>query len=80
MEYSVTETEKLKFLEMLVTFKLLTSVSRTGGGSGLSRCCVLLFFSSDKESFQNQGKAGKLFLYMSEKNIVNIIGLCWSRG
>lgn len=77
MECAVIETEKLKFLEMLVTFKLLTSVSRAGGGSSLSRCCVLLYFLSDKESFQIQRKTGKLVLYVSEKNIVNIIGLWW---
>lgn len=62
MEFAVIATEKLKFLKMLVAFKLLTSVSGAGEGSGLSRCCVLLFFPSDEGSFQIQGKAGKLFL------------------
>lgn len=44
MECAVIETEKLKFLKMLVTFKLLTSVSSAEGGSGLSRCVLFFFF------------------------------------
>lgn len=33
---------------------------------------MLLFFPSDKGSSQTQGKAGKLFLYVSENNIVKL--------
>lgn len=61
MECAVIETEKLKFLKVLVTFKLLTSVSRAEGGSGLSRC-VLLFFLQIRGVSKSEKKQGNCFV------------------
>lgn len=70
MECAVLETEKLKFLKMLVTFKLLTSVSSAEGGSGLSRC--VLFFLHIRGVSKSEEKQGNCFLQMTENNTVKL--------